>query len=141
MAKQKKQAKGSRGSNRNLTQDVLAKYRQRPDTTETASGLIYRIIDDAQGEQHGPHHRVKVHQRIMLGDGTVIDDTYKKGLPEDFAISEAIEGLQEALPMMSVGARYEFVIPPELAWGKRGNSGAIGPNAVMIVDVRLVDIE
>ena len=97
MAKQKKQAKGSRGSNRNLTQDVLAKYRQRPDTTETASGLIYRIIDDAQGEQPGPHHRVKVHQRIMLGDGTVIDDTYKKGLPEDFAISEAIEGLQEAL--------------------------------------------
>jgi len=32
------------------------------------------------------------------------------------------------------------VIPPELAWGKRGNSSSIGPNAVMIVDARLISI-
>tara|TARA_Y100000310_G_C20555410_1_gene750257 strand:+ start:286 stop:534 length:249 start_codon:yes stop_codon:yes gene_type:complete len=82
-----------------------------------------------------------VHQRIKLGDGSVIDDTYKKGLPEEYAVSEAIEGLQEGFQLMNVGARYEFVIPPELAWGKRGNSGTIGPNAVMIVDARIVGIE
>jgi len=140
MAK-RKQSKGSRGSNKNLTEEVLAKYQQRADTTQTGSGLLYRVIEEADGAKPGFQHTVKVHQRIKLGDGSVIDDTYKKGLPEEYAISEAIEGLQEGFQLMNVGARYEFVIPPELAWGKRGNSSSIGPNAVMIVDARLISIE
>lgn len=77
----------------------------------------------------------------MLGDGMVIDDIYKKGLFEDFVISEVIEGFQEVLLMMLVGVCYEFVILLELVWGKWGNSGVIGLNVVMIVDVWLVDIE
>ncbi|NVK54288.1 MAG: FKBP-type peptidyl-prolyl cis-trans isomerase [Alteromonadaceae bacterium] len=141
MAK-RKQSKGSRGSNKNLTEEIISKFQQRADVTATASGLLYRIIEQAEGgEVPGMHNSVKVHQRIKLGDGSVIDDTYKKGLPEEYAVSEAIEGLQEGFQLMGVGSRYEFVIPPELAWGKRGNSGAIGPNAVMIVDVRLVSFE
>lgn len=139
MAK-RKQSKGSRGSNRNLTEDVLNKYQQREDVTMTESGLMYRVIEDAEGATPAFHDTVKVHQRIKLGDGSVIDDTYKKGLPEEYAVSEAIEGLQEGFQLMPIGARYEFVIPPELAWGKRGNGGAIGPNAVMIVDARLVGL-
>lgn len=140
MAK-RKQSKGSRGSNKNLTEEVLTKFQQRQDVTVLPSGLLYRIIEDADGAQPLMQDRVKVHQRIKLGDASVIDDTYKKGLPEEYAVSEAIEGLQEGFQLMNVGARYEFVIPPELAWGKRGNSGSIGPNAVMIVDARIVGIE
>tara|TARA_B100000780_G_scaffold234430_1_gene174826 strand:+ start:6740 stop:7162 length:423 start_codon:yes stop_codon:yes gene_type:complete len=139
MAK-RKQSKGSRGSNKNLTEEVLAKYQQRADTTQTGSGLLYRVIEEAGGVKPGFQHTVKVHQRIKLGDGSVIDDTYRNGLPEEYAISEAIKGLQEGFQLMNVGARYEFVIPPELAWGKRGNSSSIGPNAVMIVDARLISI-
>tara|TARA_Y100001968_G_scaffold201741_1_gene185276 strand:- start:3268 stop:3690 length:423 start_codon:yes stop_codon:yes gene_type:complete len=140
MAK-RKQSKGSRGSNKNLTEEVLTKFQQRQDVIALSSGLLYRIIEDAEGAQPSMQDRVKVHQRIKLGDGSVIDDTYKKGLPEEYAVSEAIEGLQEGFLLMHEGARYEFVIPPELAWGKRGNSGAIGPNAVMIVDARIIAIE
>ncbi|MDC8829685.1 FKBP-type peptidyl-prolyl cis-trans isomerase [Alteromonas gilva] len=140
MAK-RKQSKGSRGSNKNLSEEVIAKFQQRADVTATASGLLYRVIEQADGVVPGMQDNVKVHQRIKLGDGSVIDDTYKKGLPEEYAVSEAIEGLQEGFQLMNTGARFEFVIPPELAWGKRGNSGAIGPNAVMIVDVRLVAVE
>lgn len=140
MAKQR-QSKGSRGSNKNLTEDVLAKYRQRNDVATTNSGLMYRVIEDVKGQKPAYSDTLKVHQRIKLGDGSVIDDTYKKGLPEEYAVQDAIDGLQEGFQLMSVGARYEFVIPPELAWGKRGNSGSIGPNAVMIVDVRILSIE
>lgn len=139
MAKQK-HSKGSKGSNKNLTEEVLAKYRQREDVHCTSSGLLYRVIEDAEGSRPTLQDTVKVHQRIKLGDGSVIDDTYKKGLAEEYAISDAIEGLQEGFLLMNSGARYEFVIPPELAWGKRGNSGSIGPNAVMIVDARLLGV-
>ena len=94
MAK-RKQSKGSRGSNKNLTEEVLTKFQQRQDVIALSSGLLYRIIEDAEGAQPSMQDRVKVHQRIKLGDGSVIDDTYKKGLPEEYAVSEAIEGLQE----------------------------------------------
>lgn len=137
--KQRIKAKGSAGQNRNMTADFISRYLKQDDVRITSSGLMYRVIDDAQGEQPESHHIVKVHQRILLADGSVVDDTYKKGPPESFMLSEAIEGLREALLLMPVGARYEFVIPPELAWGKKGNGSKIGPHAVMIVDVRLIE--
>lgn len=139
--KTKKTAKGSAGQNKNLTEQYIQKYQQKDGVETLPSGLMFRVVQAAEGEKPSLMHTVKVQQRILLADGSVIDDTYKKGLPEEFALEEAIEGLQEAIPMMPVGSRYEFVIPPELAWGKKGNGGKIGPNAVMIVDVRLVSFE
>lgn len=142
MAKGKKTtAKGSAGLNRNATRAVLEKYQSRADVHTTASGLMYRVIQPADALTPLADSVVKLHQRIQLADGTVIDDTYKSGMPETFALNEAIEGLQEALLLMPVGARYEIIIPPELAWGKRGNGGKIGANAVMIMDVRLLAVE
>ena len=52
-----------------------------------------------------------INQRIMLADGSVIADSYKAGMPEVFTLDEAIEGLREGILLMSVGSRYEFVIP------------------------------
>ncbi|WP_018983727.1 FKBP-type peptidyl-prolyl cis-trans isomerase [Salinimonas chungwhensis] len=142
MAKNKrKQAKGSAGQNRNTTAAFIERYLTQDDVRITNSGLMYRIIENAEGAHPSADDVVKVHQRILLADGSVIDDTYKKGPPENFALNEAIEGLQEGLMLMPIGARYEFVIPPELAWGKKGNGEKIGPHAVMVVDVRLIDTD
>ncbi|MCM2679155.1 FKBP-type peptidyl-prolyl cis-trans isomerase [Echinimonas agarilytica] len=138
--KPRKTAKGSTGKNKNLSQDYMAKYGNKAGVLETNSGLMYRIIDDAEGASPTEFDKVKLHQRIWLADGSVIDDTYKSGFAEEFSVSEAIEGLQEGLQMMPLGARYEFVIPAELAWGRKGNGSKIGPNAVMIMDVRLLEI-
>ena len=103
--------------------------------------MCYRVLDPSVGDSPTLFDRVSVHQRILLVDGSVIADTYKTGLKEKFSLAEAIEGLQEGLQLMSLGARYEFVIPAELAWGKKGNGGKIGANALMIMDVRLLAID
>jgi len=139
--KQKKQSKGSAGQNRNQTAAFLERYAQREGVISTGSGLMYRVIEDAINPCPDLNQVVKVHQRILLADGSVVDDTYKKGPPENFHLAEAIEGLKEGFQLLPKGARYEFVIPPALAWGKKGNGGKIGPNAVMIVDVRLIEFE
>lgn len=140
MARQqhKNLSKGSSGQNRNLSASFIGKYQSRSDVNMTDTGLMYRIISNSDGQAPGFEHSVKVHQRILLADGTVVDDTYKSGIVEAFRIDEAIDGLQQGLQLMPTGARYEFVIPAQLAWGKKGNGGKIGPNAVMIVDVRLL---
>ena len=138
--KGKNNAKGSAGQNRKSSEDFLTKYQQKDDISISDSGLMYRVIEEKEGRQPSIDDSVEVHQRILLTNGTVIADTYKTNSSEKFSIEEAIDGLTEGLQHMAVGARYEFVIPPELAWGKKGNRSKIGPNAVLIIDIRLIDI-
>jgi len=138
--KEKKSGKGSAGQNRKNSEDFLIKYQQKADVTITKSGLMYRIIETTDNSLPTINDSVEVHQRILLTDGKVIADTYKTNSSEKFSIEEAIDGLTEGLQYMPLGARYEFVIPADLAWGKKGNRSSIGPNAVLIIDIRLIDI-
>ncbi|MEH6451594.1 MAG: FKBP-type peptidyl-prolyl cis-trans isomerase [Psychromonas sp.] len=138
--KEKKSGKGSAGQNRKSSEDFSIKYQQKPDVIITDSGLMYRVIEESENRNPTIDDSVEVHQRILLTDGKVIADTYQKNSSEKFSIEEAIDGLTEGLQYMALGARYEFVIPADLAWGKKGNRSSIGPNAVLIIDIRLLDI-
>ena len=40
---------------------------------------------------------------------------------------------------MNVGSKYRLFIPSELAYGANG-PGAIGPNAVLVFDIELVNV-
>jgi FKBP-type peptidyl-prolyl cis-trans isomerase len=136
----KGKGKGSSGYNRKNSDDFLEKNRNKPGVQHTESGLQYMVIDQQDGDKPTEEDRVLVHQRITLIDGSVIDDTYKKNEPVEFSMAEAIPGYREGLRMMSLGSRYRFFIPSDLAWGKRGAGDKIGPNAVLIIDARLIEI-
>ncbi len=138
--KGKKQNSGSSGQNRKKTEDFLAQNKSKEGIHETASGLQYEIIKETSGARPHANSTVKVHQRAMLLGGKVLDDTYKDATPLEFSLNETIEGYAEGLQMMSVGSRYRFFIPPELGWGKKGSGGRIGPYALTIFDVSLLEI-
>jgi len=137
----KKINKGSAGQNRKAGENYLRRYQQQAEVLATGSGLLYRVLEAGDGPTPQLSDSVVVNQRILNVDGSVIADTYKTGLPDTFSLKEAIPGLREGLLMMSTGSRYELVIPPELAWGKKGASNKIGPNALLIFDVRLLEIK
>ncbi len=135
----KKMNRGSAGQNKKKSLAFLEKSRKKDGVSETASGLQYDIIKEASGIKPGDTSIVTVHQRAMLIGGKMLDDTYKENKPIEFNLNDVIEGYQEGLMMMSIGSRYRFNIPPELAWGKKGSGGRIGPNAVVIFDVALLE--
>ncbi|WP_019601199.1 FKBP-type peptidyl-prolyl cis-trans isomerase [Teredinibacter turnerae] len=137
----KKLNKGSAGQNRKAGQGFMEKYRLKDGVQESPSGLLFRVLEESDGMRPTEQDVVVVNQRILNADGSVIADTYKAGIPDTFTMKEAIPGLREGLLLMPVGARYELVIPPELAWGRRGATNKIGPNAVLIIDVRLLEIK
>ncbi|BFM22213.1 FKBP-type peptidyl-prolyl cis-trans isomerase [Gilvimarinus japonicus] len=136
----KKLNKGSSGQNRKAGEDYLDKYRQKDGVQETASGLLYREVEPGSGIAPTETDSVEVNQRIQLVGGKIIGDTYKEGIPDEFTMKEAIPGIREGLQLMQEGARFEFVVPPELAWGKKGVGNKIGPNAVLIFDIRLLKV-
>ena len=136
--KKKKQG-GSSGQNRKSSDNFLEKHRKKEGVMLCDSGLMYEIISEGTGEYPDATATVNVHQRAMLVSGKVLDDTYKENTPIAFKLQEVIDGYAEGLQMMRVGSRYKFVVPPELAWGKKGSGGRIGPNAVVIFDVHLLE--
>jgi peptidylprolyl isomerase len=54
---------------------------------------------------------------------------------------EVIAGLERGLLGMRVGGRRRLVISPHLAYGERGVPGIVPPNAVLIFDVELLDVQ
>lgn len=135
----KKKTGGSSGQNRKNSDSYLEKYKQKDGVIESSSGLLYEVISQGDGDFPLANSNVTVHQRAMLVGGKVLDDSYKENKPMEFCLSDVVDGYSEGLQLMRAGSRYKFVLHPDLGWGKKGSGGRIGPNAVVIFDVHLID--
>lgn len=133
----KKRGRGGAGQNRAETEAFLKKNRSKPDVIESTSGLQYTIMEPGTGKSPDEWSSVEVNQRIQLIGGRIIKDTYHGTETDTFTIAEAIDGLKEGLPLMKEGGKFRFIVPPDLAWGKRGAGDKIGPYATLIFDIRL----
>ena len=103
------------------------------------SGVQYRIIDEGEGSRPSMESTVKVHYRGSKIDGLEFDSSFARGVPEEFAVSSVLKGWQEVLPLMKTGATWQIFVPPELAFGVRGNP-PVGPNEALMFDLKLVEI-
>ena len=117
-----------------------AEYSARDGVEKTASGLFYRVIKEGTGQRPKPEATVVVHYRGALPDGTEFDSSHKRGQPATFSLAGIIPGWQEILQLMGEGALWEVVIPPELAYGKAGAGGLIGPNQTLVFEIELLEI-
>ncbi len=109
----------------------------------TKSGLQYIVLEEGTGATPTRESTVSTHYRGKLIDGTVFDNSYEGAEPTDadtpaeFGVTQVIKGWTEALQLMKVGAKYRLFIPSELAYGAKGPP-TIGPNAVLVFDLKLV---
>ncbi len=103
------------------------------------SGVQYRIIEEGDGARPGLESRVSVHYRGSKLDGREFDSSFARGTPEEFTVDAVLKGWQEVLPLMKVGSTWQIFVPPELAFGARGNP-PVGPNEALMFDLKLVEI-
>lgn len=119
----------------------LAQNKAAKGVFTTPSGLQYMVLRQGSGVRPKPGDSVRVNYQGTLLDGTVFDSSYERGQPAEFPLGGVIAGWQEGLALMPVGAKYRFWIPGELGYGANGTpDGSIGPNAVLVFDVELMDI-
>lgn len=107
----------------------------------TPSGLQYKVIEEGYGTKPKAAETVTVHYRGTLIDGTEFDSSYKRGQPVSFPLNRVIAGWTEGLQLMKTGAKYEFYIPYNLAYGERGAGTVIPPYATLIFEVELLGVQ
>jgi FKBP-type peptidyl-prolyl cis-trans isomerase FklB len=119
----------------------LAENKKKEGVITLPDGLQYKVIKEGTGAKPTPKDTVEVNYRGTLLDGKEFDSSYKRGQPAKFVLGQVIPGWIEGLQLMSVGAKYEFYVPSELAYGERGAGADIGPNATLIFEVELLGIK
>lgn len=136
---QVKLAEAAAASAKAAGEAFLAENAKKEGVTVTESGLQYEIVQAAEGAKPAATDTVKVHYTGTLTDGTVFDSSVERGEPIEFPLNRVIPGWTEGVQLMSVGSKFRFTIPAELAYGER-DMGTIPPNSVLIFDVELLGV-
>lgn len=96
------------------------------------------------GAEAVPGKTVTVNYTGMLPNGQVFDSTSAHGQPFSFTLGagQVIKGWDQGIAGMKVGGKRRLIIPADLAYGAQGaGNGAIPPNATLIFDVELLQVQ
>lgn len=107
-----------------------------------AAELQVTDVTVGSGREAAEGDTVTVHYTGWLMDGTKFDSSRDRGQPFSFTLGEGrvIPGWEQGVAGMKVGGTRELVIPPELAYGRRGAGGVIPPDATLKFEVELLDV-
>ncbi|HUP20088.1 MAG TPA: FKBP-type peptidyl-prolyl cis-trans isomerase [Gemmatimonadota bacterium] len=108
---------------------------------ETESGLRYAIVREGTGAVAAPGDEAVVHYTGWLPDGTEFDSSRGRD-PFPFVVGagRVIPGWDEGLMGMAEGTRFTLVIPPAQGYGASGFGGVIPPNATLVFDIEVLEV-
>lgn len=109
----------------------------------TASGLVYEDTVVGQGAEALAGAFVTVHYTGWLTNGSKFDSSKDRNDPFQFPLGQrhVIAGWDEGVQGMKVGGTRKLTIPPQLGYGARGAGGVIPPNATLVFEVELLDVQ
>jgi FKBP-type peptidyl-prolyl cis-trans isomerase len=107
-----------------------------------ARGLLVHDTKKGKGAVAQSGMEVTVHYRGRLRNGTIFDESYKRGQPFTFTLGagQVIKGWDQGVAGMRVGGKRRLTIAPNLAYGPQGSPPVIPPNATLIFDVELLKV-
>jgi FKBP-type peptidyl-prolyl cis-trans isomerase FklB len=127
--------------NKKKGQEFLDANKTKEGVVTTPSGLQYKVLTAGTGPKPTATDTVICNYRGTLLNGTEFDSSYSRGKPADFSLSRVVKGWTEGIQLMAVGSKYQFFIPPDLAYGPSGSPPKIGPNSTLIFEVELTGIK
>ncbi|MBI5744152.1 MAG: FKBP-type peptidyl-prolyl cis-trans isomerase [Elusimicrobia bacterium] len=109
----------------------------------TKSGLQYLDVVEGQGAVAVAGKEVTVHYTGTFPDGKKFDSSVDRDEPFSFPLGagRVIKGWDEGVAGMRIGGKRKLIIPPELAYGKRGAGSVIPPDATLFFEVELLGVE
>jgi FKBP-type peptidyl-prolyl cis-trans isomerase len=126
-------------SNKQEGVNFLAANKAKKGVVVLPSGVQYKILRAGKGKKPNEESTIMCRYKGTRTDGSSIDKTDEKK-PSPLRVSGFIPGLKEAVKLMPSGSKWEIVIPPEQAYGNKGNRG-VGANAVLVYTMEIVGIK
>jgi FKBP-type peptidyl-prolyl cis-trans isomerase len=117
--------------------------KKRAGVTTLPDGLQYEVLKKAESAlKPGSLDTVVVNYVGTLIDGKEFDNSYKRGQPAVFKITEVIRGWTEVLQLMSPGDKWKVYIPTELAYYLNPRDpNVIPPGAALVFEITLEGIK
>lgn len=140
-AKQQEQALASSEASLAEGKKFLEENAKKEGVKVTDSGIQYVVLTEAEGEKPAATDTVKVHYKGTFLNGDTFDSSYDRGEPAVFPLNRVISGWTEGVQLMSVGSKYKFTIPSDLAYGPNGNPPRIPGNSVLEFEIELLEIQ
>ena len=121
--------------------DLVRTHGGDPDKGQKSStGLWHVDLVEGSGASPSTTDKVKVHYTGWLTNGKKFDSSIDRGQPITFPLNGVIKGWTEGVSSMKAGGKRLLVIPPDLAYGTGGSGSSIPPNATLVFQVELLQI-
>ena len=114
-----------------------------PDAKMSNTGIRYIVEKQGSGPLINPGDLVMVNYTGMLLSGKVFDQNHDRVKPFTFRVDrgEVIVGWDQIFQIMRPGDKWLIIVPPELAYGRRGYAPAIPEFATLVFDVEILGIK
>lgn len=105
--------------------------------------LVIEDLELGDGPEAASGQPVEVHYvGHAWSDGSKFDASWDRGETFGFRLGagQVIPGWDQGVVGMRLGGRRRLTIPPELAYGRSGAGGVIGPNETLVFVVDLLGV-
>lgn len=127
-------------ANLQKSQQFFAANGKKQGVITLPTGVQYKVLDSGDGGKSPTmDSMVTLQFRGAFLDGTVFDSTDDRGQPVKFPVDRMIRGWQQVITLMHAGDHWQVFIPPQMAYGERGQPPRIGPNEGLVFDIHLLD--
>jgi FKBP-type peptidyl-prolyl cis-trans isomerase len=128
-------------------QDLTSK----PDVTKLPSGALYEVLNEGTGPAPKNGQGVTYSWVTKRVDGTTIDSSDRRKATASFTLTDSVKSSEEGksptdalakeiFPRMKKGSKWKITIPPELAYGPKGNPPFIQPYEVLSIEIEVLQV-
>jgi FKBP-type peptidyl-prolyl cis-trans isomerase len=124
-------------------EDVDVVEKKWPDAKVTSMSIRYVVEKAGTGRLVQAGEMVEVNYIGSLLTGKVFDKQLDPKKPFTFRVgrSQVIEGWDQILQMMRPGDKWIVIIPPELAYGRRGEPPRIPSYATLVFEMEVIGVK
>lgn len=117
----------------------LVNFSKEPGVKRSAMGYYYKLLEKGTGKI-SEGDTVAVVIRESLWNGTVINDMDEKGKVLVLPLNKYPALFKSIIRLMNNHGVEQVAVPPELAYGQKGRPPLIPANAVMLYQIKVVNV-
>lgn len=124
-------------------EDVDVVEKRWPDAKKTFTGLRYVVEVAGKGALLQPGDNIMVTYTGSLLSGRVFDKILDRVHPFTFRVDrgEVITGWDQILQLMRPGDKWIVIVPPEMAYGRRGSPPKIPGDTTLVFEIEVLGVK